>query len=44
MPGREARCAVEAVLGEMPKPVWAFHQNTPGGEAVPLDMAKELNY
>lgn len=33
-----------ACSGEMPKPVWAFHQNTPGGEAVALDMAEELNY
>jgi|GEM_PF-3586217 len=33
-----------AGFGEMPKPAWAFHQNTPDGEAVVLDMAEELHY
>lgn len=32
-----------ACFGEMPKPVWAFHQNTPGGEAVALDVAEKLH-
>ena len=32
-----------AGFGEMPKPVWAFHQNRPGVEAVALDVAEELH-
>ena len=33
-----------AGFGEMPKSVWAFHQNTPAGETVVLDMAEDLSY